>query len=202
MALPLTLRDVEAAGGKVFINGDINLNIIGIRTPDGAAVPGTFDDVIEVWYRKGGRWLCESFPVTTEPGRYWLEHPMRVEGTAILCPGQYRGAYRIGKHKGQYKALVQRGPVKVWRDNNRNDIIDINPGAAQIEGLYGINIHASDSDPFDSSDRERGEGADVGKWSAGCQVFANSSDYRAFWKLIERAAKVYGDRFTYTLIER
>ena len=48
-------------------------------------------------------------------------------GTAILVPDQYRGVYKIDTHGGKrrYTALCQRlGPVKIWRDNNRDRIPD------------------------------------------------------------------------------
>ena len=199
MTLPLTLRDVVADGGKVFTAGEYNLNIVGIRTPANEA--GKFNDMLELWYRVGGAWRCDAYPITTDPGVYYLEHPLRLDGTAILHPGQYRGAYKLGKHRG-YSALVQCAPVRVWRDADRNGTVDIKPDDNGTAGNYGINIHASDSDPFDAHDKERGAGGSVGRWSAGCQVFANSSDYRKFMATIEESAARYGDRFTYTLIER
>ena len=194
--LPPTLAAVSTLGFKVFERGAFNLNLIGIRSPSRDA--GRFDDTLEVWFREfeAGPWVCHRYAIRTDPGVYWLEHPMRVEGTAILVPGQYRGAWEVGTHKG-YAALRQRKPVKVYRDNDRDSELD---EAAIDEGLFGINIHASDPDPFDSSDRDR-SGDSVGRWSAGCQVFARSTDYRDFWDLIQKAAKRWGPVFTYTLIE-
>ena len=50
---------------------------------------------------------------------------MRLEGTAILAPGQYRGAYQIGKQRGRYKALTQRTEVTVYRDPDKNETLDV-----------------------------------------------------------------------------
>ena len=121
---------------------------------------------------------------------------MNVDGTAILVPGQYRGAYKIGLHRGSYEALVQRGSgdkVKVYRDGNKDDILDMDPEDI-AEGRYGINIHKSSS---------RDEGSEnVDKWSAGCQVFSKpgSDGFEAFMALCNKSAEIYSDQFTYTLI--
>ena len=61
----------------------------------------------------GNAWetlLCDA---TTDPGLYYLEHPMNVDGTAILIPGQYIGSHKTGLHKGDH-ALIQCGKLRVW----------------------------------------------------------------------------------------
>ena len=40
----------------------------------------------------------------------------------------------------------------------------------------------------------------VDGWSYGCQVLAKSIDFNAFMRLVERSASIYGNSFTYTLI--
>ena len=113
---------------------------------------------------------------------------MNSKGCAILKAGQYRGAYQIGLHKGKYEALVQRGgKVTVYRDNNKDDTLD---RVTEDSGYFGINIH--------KSLRHHQE---VGLYSAGCQVFQNSHDFKEFMLLVKRSSVLYGDTFTYTLIE-
>tara|TARA_Y100001973_G_C5177810_1_gene323099 strand:+ start:536 stop:1003 length:468 start_codon:yes stop_codon:yes gene_type:complete len=144
-------------------------------------------------YRGGEVMICHRYPVTTDPGKYWLKNPLNPKGTAILCPGQYRSTWQLGKHQGKYKSLVQRKPVKVYRDNNKNEIIDYNNISTSIdEGYFGINIHRSN--PYDQS-------YIINKWSAGCQVFKKIEDYNKFIKLCEDSAEIYGNSFTYTLID-
>ena len=46
------LQRVEAIGGKVFTQGDWNLNLVGIRNPEGT--PNKFDDEMHVIYKEGG----------------------------------------------------------------------------------------------------------------------------------------------------
>ena len=41
----------------------------------------------------------------------------------------------------------------------------------------------------------------VDKFSAGCQVFANASDFFQFIQLCERHKQLYGNKFTYTLVD-
>ena len=58
-----------------------------------------------------------------------------VKGTAILVPGQYRGAYKIGFHKGKYKALVQAKPVKLYIDNDKDNKYR-KPNIGMLESLF------------------------------------------------------------------
>ena len=115
---------------------------------------------------------------------------MNVNGTAIVVPGQYRSAYKRGTHY-TYEALVQRGknPIKIYRDRDKDEILDMDPDTI-IEGHFGIIIHKAGTDS-----------SIVHKWSAGCQVFKTSSDFKDFMTLVNRAAKYWGPTFTYTLLE-
>ena len=83
-------RVLSEKGFKFFENGDYNLNIIGVRNNSGDA--SRFDDFINVFYKVNGAWVCDSYPVTTEPGPSILKRPLKSvahKGTAILVPGQY-----------------------------------------------------------------------------------------------------------------
>ena len=118
-----------------------------------------------------------------------MKNPMsNTCGTAILVPGQYRGCWKIGKHKGSYTALVQQKPVSVYRDNNRDDIYDMEPETIK-KGVYGINIHKA-SDTMKSKF--------IDKWSAGCQVFQSKENFLSFMDLCKKQERLYGNSFTYT----
>ncbi len=164
-----------------------DLNIVGIRTDDNAA--NTFNDWITVSYVFEGIWNSFGFPATTDPGTYYRENPLTLRGTAIMKPGQYRGAYMIGRHK-QYKALQQKGPITVWRDNDKDAELDWDVG--EETGVYAINIHRSGQ--LSASRR-------VDKWSAGCQVFQDPDHFKFFLSLCDRAKLNFGNSFTYTLLE-
>jgi len=186
---------LENKGYAFFENGDYNLNIIGVRNDSGDA--SRFDDFINVIYKVGGDWVCDTYPVTTEPGVSILRRPLKAvehKGTAILVPNQYRSTYKIDWHGNQHKghmALCQRGgQVSVWRDNNRDSTPDTH--GPEDKGWYGINIH-----------KHRGSDARVntGGVSAGCQVFQSSKDFAEFMETCDDARDKWGNSFTYTLLE-
>lgn len=166
------------------------LNIVGLRSKNEKA--NRFDDEIHVFYKTETRkWNYHLFKATTDPGTYWLKNPSFPQGTAILKEGQYKKAYALGKHAGKYKALVQVRPVIVMRDYDRNAILDFNNGNIE-KGMFGINIHHA---------RSKGRTYAIDKYSAGCQVFQKAEDFELFIKLCEQHSKLYGNSFTYTLID-
>lgn len=119
-----------------------------------------------------------------------LTHPENNFGTAILKDGQYYHSHQLGLHKKKYQALVQASPVTVIRDFNRDSNLDYDSGREQT-GTFGINIHRSNPN---------GESTFVNKWSAGCQVFARSTEYDEFMGLVKKAVAEWGNTFTYTLL--
>jgi len=184
-------RKVMLKKGYAFFdkNAAYNVNIIGVRRIN-AAAPNKFDDAIVVIYRNKQKfWEVFTSDITTDPGLYWLENPMNVEGTAILVPNQYRGVYRRDLHQGKYEALCQRGgDVSVYRDADRDRRHDMDPSTIET-GFFGINIHKAGR-----------ASTQVDKWSAGCQVFSRSEDFATFMDLTEEAAESHGNSFTYTLL--
>ena len=187
--LPPILKRVENEGYKVFKEGLHNANIIGVRSS--SRVPGAFDDSLYYCAKSLDGWFCIKFLITTDAGLHYFEHPFNpTKGTAILAAGQYRGAYKLGLHRG-YPALVQHGAaVKIWRDRNRDNIIDIHPDQSSSTGYFGINIHKAGD-----------HSTNVHKWSAGCQVFAREADYQLFLQLCRLSADYWSNSFTYTLLE-
>ncbi len=166
------------------------LNIVGIRST--STIPNRFDDEIHVFYKVAPlKWHYHVYKVTTDPGTFWLRNPMQPQGTAILAQGQYKGAYRIGLHQGKYKALVQVKPITVIRDYDRDAKLDFRNGI-KSKGLFGINIHRASLNGITKQ---------VDKYSAGCQVFANINEFKEFLSLCEKHLTLYGNSFTYTLID-
>lgn len=177
-------------GYAFFTEGNYNLNIIGVRNTSTNKVTNKFNDLLIVDYNTDRCHKRQLFNITTMPGLYYMNKPINSKGCAILVPGQYRGAFKFGKHKGKYRALCQYKPLPVYRDNNKDDIFDLNPETID-NGNFGINIHRSN---------EFAVSTNVDKWSAGCQVFASPKEYGTFIRLIEASIPIYGDRFTYTLL--
>ncbi|MEW7277894.1 hypothetical protein ABW636_04810 [Aquimarina sp. 2201CG1-2-11] len=180
------IRDVLAKKEYQYLDDDRAVNIIGIRSTN--EIANSFDDWLYLIYKdENQNTEVHEFPITTDPGAYWLKNPSNINGTAILVPGQYKDAYRIGLHRGKYEALKQHKPVKVWRDNTRDTILD--KEGKVYEGIFGINIHRSNA---------RTESSIVEKWSAGCQVFKRVSDFSFLMLICKRSGY---KNFTYTLLE-
>lgn len=176
-------------GYAYFTNGKYNLNIIGVRRV-GNKVTNQFDDYIVVEYiDMYGIKTRDVFPATTDPGLSSMTKPMSTKGCAILVPGQYRSSWMIGYHKGKYEALVQCKPLKVYRDNDKDNIYDLNPKTIE-EGSFGINIHKAGDDS-----------TIVNGWSAGCQVLKRKVNFDKLMKLAHyQFSQGMGARYTYTLI--
>lgn len=180
---------LKEKGYKVF-SRPYELNIVGIRSKNTKS--NRFDDEIHVFYHVSlFKWNYHVYKATTDPGTFWLENPMQPQGTAIIAQGQYIDAYEIGLHKGQYKALVQRKPVTILRDYDRNAMLDFNNGS-RVMGIFGVNIHRAMS---------QGTTKYIDKFSAGCQVFQNANDFSEFMSLCEHHRQLYGNTFTYSLID-
>ncbi len=179
--------------GYVFLDDGKNyhLNIVGVRNPSTAI--NSFDDKVFLVYRdENGQMQALEYPITTDPGEYYTRTKLlNKAGAAILVPGQYRNTYQIAKHRNKYDALCQRGgKVKVWRDGNMDETL--NRSGTVHEGWYGINIHRAG---------QSGTTTKVGRYSAGCQVFANADNFATFMSLAEKSRNIRGNQFTYTLLE-
>jgi len=171
----------------VIYDKPYQLNIVGVRNAE--TQPNKFDDSIFVFYKdENNNWIDKEYPATTDTGTYWLKNPMSNLGSAMLKEGQYVDAYQQGLHKGEYLALVQAKPVTTYRDYDRDSLFDI--FTKETTGNYGINIHKAGQNS-----------QDVDKWSAGCQVFQKSNDFADFMDLTTKHRNLYGNSFTYTLID-
>lgn len=183
---------LEAKGYVYFTKGNYNLNIIGVRRNNNRVITNKYDDILVLIYHNGNGWQKFYYNITTEPGDYYMRKKLgNPKGTAILVPGQYRGCWEIGLHNGKYEALVQRKPVKVYRDGNKDDVYDMYNETIK-EGLFGINIHRSNQ----GFTRET-----IDMYSAGCQVFNNPDDFNNFMNICKKQRDIYGNSFTYTLID-
>ena len=189
---------VRSKGYKYFKDTQekgYDVNIIGIRNSKTKnRVTNAFDDKITISYKDfNNEWHYHEYDCTTDPGTHWVENLLNSDGVAILKPGQYRGSHKIGLHQGKYEALRQQKPLKVYRDgdlDNEYDLLEENVK----EGLYGINIHRATA-------RTGGKSSRVDKWSAGCQVIAANDDFNEFMDICRKASNIWGNSFTYTLIE-
>ena len=192
--LPPILRSVERAGHVIFVDGAFNLNLVGIRSLNRQA--NKFDDLLTATYRDASAaWQTHYWPCTLEPGAFWLEHPAKVEGTAILADGQHRSAFCIGIHKpntpNAYRCLVQHRPVRVWRDATKDLTLDWPANDQGKPGWYSIQIHRAHYSKVVS---------DVGPWSGGCPVVQVPEHFAELMSLVDIARPQWGDAFTLTIM--
>lgn len=190
----ITIDNIHAVaarkGYKVFSDDtkEFNLNIWGFRSSD--RVSNKFDDWYSIFWKYKGAWNQRVWAWTTDPGRYWLQRLLNPKGCAILVPGQYLNVWAIDKHLGKYDALCQRlGPVKVYRDKDRDNIIEMDPRTIDT-GMFGINHHHAGA----------GIRAAVENASAGCQVASNYDDFVEARILWFSAKARWGNSFSYTLV--
>ncbi|WP_421790722.1 hypothetical protein [Hyphobacterium sp.] len=180
-------------GYIIFSNpAGFDLNIIGVRSANPRA--NAFDDWLTVSYidAADGAWVIHAFAATTDPGLTHLQNLSHPDGTAVLKEGQYRGSHQIATHRGRYQALCQVPgyQLAVYRDANYDDQVDQVPDQI-FTNATGINLHRAS--------RTR-RSTTVDRWSAGCQVIADPTDFEILMTLARRAKHIYGNRFTYTLL--
>lgn len=180
--------------GYEFIDNNraYELNIVGVRS-NSVEINNFDDELLLVFRDESLSFKSYRFPITTDPGsRYTQTKLLNPDGAAILQPGQYRNSYKIAKHRKKYDALCQLGgKVKVWRDANKDNKLD--RSGKTYEGYFGINIHRAKS---------QGETRRIGPYSAGCQVFKRADDFRFLMNVAKRSKELYGNKFTYTLVEK
>ena len=175
------------------------LNIVGVRRAN--TDPVKFDDSLYVfWKDDNNKWQGKEYVTTTDPStKYLLRGGYKTAGTgtAILPNGQYLDTWKIGLHRGKYKALTQSKKLCVYRDYDRNSTLNFNIEDKTC-GLYGINIHRAKTGGADDG---QGNTEYIGDYSAGCQVFQNIHCFDEFMKMAERQKSMYGNLFTYTLFD-
>ena len=167
---------------------NFDLNIFGVRSNNSQA--GQFDDWIGLYWIDWSKndWEYYVWEGTTDPGVYFLNHPLRLEGAAILKEGQHRSSHAIGFHRGKYQALIQHSILPVYRDSNKNAVLDMDPESVQ-KGQFGINIH-----------RTAAYAPSIGKNSAGCQVIADPRNFATLMDICLEAKEEWGPIFSYTLL--
>ena len=94
------------------------VNICAVRSV--TQVSNRFDDVICAFNKD----TFMTVRGTTDPGLYYLNDPLSVDGCAIVPAGYHKDIWARGLHRGKYPALVQRGVIGVIRDYNKDDLVN------------------------------------------------------------------------------
>ena len=181
----------RSLGYPVFTK-PFDLNLVSLRHPERRA--GRFDDYTGfVFTDEDGRLHGELYPSTTDPSALYLVAPARRAGTAILLPSHTPGSHGFGRHRDKYPALVQRRGIAYVRDNDRDELLDVDTLALQpgeIEhGVIGANIHHASSVNVAEA---------VGPWSMACQVLQLIWHWSSFMTIAELQPK-YGHGSTFSL---
>ena len=180
------VRVMEERGHRLD-KGDGEINIVYVEglSPDGTPnrnEPNRFNDLRLILRFVGGRpEIVRSWEATTEPGRYYTDHPLNTQGAARIALGQHLGAWQVGVHRESHEALVQTGAaLTVCRDTNRDFKRD---GDVRDTGFFGINQHWGYDAPTD----------DIGKASAGCLVGRTTEGHREFMDLVKSDRRYRAD---------
>lgn len=158
------------------------LNIVYVEGVDADGTPNA--DRLNEWndrrmvirIRPDGRpEMMANDQATTEPGRFYTMNPLNRLGVARIAFGQYK-AWVDGAHKGFQPALVQRGPLRLHRDLNRDGHRD--PSDPIVVGdSFGINQHSTAPNLTP---------AFVDKFSAGCLVGRRYRWHLSFMQMVRQ----------------
>jgi hypothetical protein len=161
------------------------LNIVYVEGADqsgrhNADAPNVFNDRRTVFhFDSSGRPVMDINALcTTEPGRFFTEHPLNPGGAARIAFGQYK-SWTIGTHHPElvpprrHEALVQAAKIHIFRDANKDGI---RPGDKEliVDAGAGINQHSG----LNQSPQ------DIGKLSAGCLVGQDDAEHKKFMKVL------------------
>ena len=180
-------------GGDKYKNRIVVLNVRSANK-----LSNSFDDMTHIVVN--GKVLF-STTSTCDPGLDNLLKPVNDNGCAIVMNGYWKSLWKIGLHKGKYKALVQNSQVIVFRDDDKDsqldyaDITNVDPRVTDwgsdkskkiiidncqsylIErGHFGINCHRASEHKLI---------AKIGLYSAGCCVIQDTVEFVKMISIIE-----------------
>jgi hypothetical protein len=181
---------MESLGYEVFRSAG-ELNIVYV---EGAELDGTPNsDEADRWNDLGLliAFNAEGVPeivhravCTTEPGyaATMAQRARLLGGVARVQLSQYRACWQMGYHKGnpEHPALVQRAPMLVCRDRNR----DGKRTGDALMPASGINQHGT---------RPGYLARLVGTWSEGCLVRLNWADHLDFIERLKTDPRYVAD---------
>ena len=188
------INDIISAtinNGGVVDTAPYHLNIVGIR--DISSVDKFNDTLIYYYHDKDGKIIAtEVSGFSTDPGLPNLVKPVNVKGCAILVEGWHDKLWMKGLHRGKYPALVQYSSTRVYRDNDKDTVLELDPATID-SGKFGINFHRASQWRVEPV---------VGLYSAGCQVVQNPNEFNKFMNAVDTAIKNGQQYFSYMLLDK
>lgn len=149
----------------------------------------TFDDKFYLF--KGSDFVLATTG-TTNAGKTAMMgyEKYNKKGVAVIKTDEwYEDLWKNGLHRGRMDALRQINPIKHYRDNNKNTLIE--EIGKVYESIIYANFHTNSYSLTTKIIRSV-----IGGWSAGCQVCNNPIDYKRIIKLTKKQGSV-----TYCLIK-
>ena len=138
--------------------------------------------------------MINPYQITTVPSlAYYGKKPMNPKGVGIKLPGDtlYILQESTLGDKQKYKMMVESEKIKVGRYPIGVTKFETYKPAETYTENCGMQIHRSST---------KGVGVCVGPWSAGCQVFADYTQWQEFISKAEKESMNAG-KFIYALIQ-
>ena len=202
------LEGMAGALGFKWFTDPFDLNFGGIRNDleEKADVEGdddeilllhenVFNDIIWLaWKDTKGNKYVKAWIGTTDPGFYWRQKPGRgvtkggkVRGVGAIREGQHLQIYYPGMHGTRPALQQEEKPVIVYRDNDLNKVLKLNP--AKTQKGRGFRFH------YMGKFLEN-----VNRWSGGCNG-SNDPDCVPFiLGMVQRQEDAgHGNRVSYTV---
>jgi len=156
--------------------------IVGIRSTEDDT--DKFDDKFYIFRDKEFVTMTTG---TTNPGKPVLTGGFlkyNKNGAAVVkSDSWYYDVWSYGKHMSKMPALLQTGPITVYRDGDQDGKTE-EQGKLET-GYFGINFHAA---TYDES--FKGLQENIGGWSAGCQVVNDKKKHLEIIALIKAQKKI------------
>jgi hypothetical protein len=214
--------------GKPLENIKTNaVKIFSVRYPVTTENANLFRDVMFACVKKeDGTWENFPFSVTTSPGAQFLgREAYTADGTANMASPQLaEKVYILSRHgRPPYQCLGQNGYLLLYRDFNSNGLPD-NAVGENVKLVRrresGLQIHRAKEGGRTKNNSGTGSSTktayyraedgtikttqvDYYTWSAGCQVFASSSDFDKFMGLIKFDNQQNGtNQWDYVIIDK
>ena len=186
------LREFMRKNGFPENKEPFRINLAGIRTSYN--VTNKFDDTLCAWrYTENGSLEYIIGDGTTKAGLFYTSvELLNPEGVAIISEGYHKDLWTWGHHH-EYEAFKQFSPFKGYRDKNKNLTFDLNE-LIEIKQTACVNMHHSGSDSSDDKN--------VGRNSAGCQVWEQMADWIRLTVWGKKDNSIYSKPFSYLCVSR
>lgn len=212
---PKDLADRLLALEFPLFRADLDPTLVGVQAHrrDG----DEFDDVLALLWHEGGVLRGILGQGTVDAGRRFRLQPGKKEGVGIVLPGHHKGCWSWGGPDDhgitahQYPCGRQVGPIAHLRDNDLDDVVDLGTtgwarNRAEYETLYqAITLGKTIRTDIVYCDMHRAakskEAAEVGPYSAMCQVWQRAATWNEVHAQMLRAVSLHGRKHSYTLLQ-